>query len=138
MRLPRLLAWIHLVYGLAAMVFAGLGGVVMVTQALDNHGCAAMATAFAACFLIAMAICGLPQAFFARRYLRGHPHGARSLAWLSIVNLALNLATAGLFAAGGVPLAGVVLLPALAVNVLTLLAMRRERNRQDSLDAPGA
>ena len=138
MNLPRLLAWIHLVYGLVALVGGGLGGVVLAVQTLDSHGCDGMALLVATILLAILCLAGAPQAFFARRYLRDAPNAARSMARLSVVNLALNLAVPGLIAAGGVPAAFLFVVPALVVNVLTLVVMRRDSARGAEAVATGA
>jgi hypothetical protein len=128
----RRLAWVHLVYGLVAVLFGGLGGISMVLVTLHSHGCSGMASALAGVLLIALAVCGLPQAIVGLRFVRGAPRAGRALAWLSIVNLVLNLATMALFASSGVAIAGVALLPAIGVNVLTLMALRRESAQPSS------
>ena len=122
----RILAWIHVVYGCIAALVGGLGGIATLIEAQTKRGCSGMVLFFDALLLIALAVIGLPQAWCGWRYLRGAASGALWLGWLSLVNLLLNLATAVLFTAGGVPMVGAVLLPALLVNVLTLIAMRRE------------
>jgi hypothetical protein len=135
MSLPRLLAWIHLVYGCVAVLVGGLGGVVALIDMQTARGCSGMVIGLYAVLLIALAAIGLPQAWCGWRYLRGAASGARWLALLSIVNLILNFATAALFTSGGVPDVGIALLPAVVVNVLTLIAMRRE-SAQPSTEKP--
>ncbi len=138
MSLPRILAWIHLVYGLAALVGGGLGGIVLGMETLDSHGCSGMALLLSTILFGVLCLAGGPQAFFARRYLRGAPNAARALARLSIVNLVLNLALPGLIAAGGVPAAFLFFVPALVVNVLTLVVMRRDSAHAAGTAASGA
>ena len=123
----RTLAWVHLVYGCVAALAGGLGGVAALLDLQTRRGCAGMAYALCAVTLIALAVLGLPQAVVGWMHVRGRPSGPAALRWLSIANLVVNAATIGLFAASGVPGVGLVLLPALAVNVLTLTALHRER-----------
>lgn len=127
MSLSRVLAWIHLVYGLVALVGGGLGGVLLGVEALDSRGCGRSMGLFGWTILLSiLCLAGAPQAWFARRYLRGAPNAARAMARLSIVNLVLNLVVPGLIAAGGVPAAFLFVVPALVVNVLTLVVMQHE------------
>jgi len=134
----RILAWIHLIYGCIAVLVGGLGGVAALIDTQTARGCSGMVLALYAILLIALAVIGLPQAWCGWRYLRGAARGALWLGGLSIVNILLNLGTAVLFTAGGVPMVGAVLLPALLVNVLTLIAMRKERNAVSSIGAQNA
>ena len=132
----RFLAWIHLVYGCVAVLVGGLGGVAALIDTQTKRGCSGMVLALYAIMLIALAAIGLPQAWCGWRYLRGAASAALWLAWLSVVNLLLNIATTALFVAGGAPIVGAVLLPAMFVNVLTLLAMRKERKERKAEGAP--
>ena len=124
--MARILAGLHVAYGVVAGIAAGWMLVVLITDPDSAGGCcgAAFAPVFIGLFATVFVL-AVPQLVVAWLFLRGHPRGPLLMAVLSGVNLLVNLATAGLVVTGGGGAWVLAWVPFLAVNALAAAVFAR-------------